>query len=351
MTRNRNIKEVHFYFNNVHNELKFRSIDDVKEYYDDFQSHYESILNEYGYFTMNDEFKITYNTTKFTKLFYSHKYSENILRSNYIYHFMQTCKSKGMIVNIIDSDYNKLNDKQAKADAKARKIELIDNVLENKIESSPIYQAIVKRSAMCHITIDEMSNNEAFKEIITNDRSFTNHLNINKMVCKVAEQDADVNNKYQSDFQEHVLTSTTSKIQFINRLQTILGVESFDIDYDKHHDKYNDAIKLDESICKLYKKVFSDSSKKTECITWYDGYKILINCYKNLFGSEIITTEIENKRINKKFVRTLKHNINTALITEHLNLILHRRESYDINERICEKYNIEVKPLTPVYIF
>ena len=94
--------------------------------------------------------------------------------------------------------------------------------------------------------------------------------------------------------------------------------------------------------------MFSDSSKKTECTSWYDGYKILINCYKNLFGSEIITTEIENKRINKKFVRTLKHNINTALITEHLNLILHRRDSYDINERICEKYNIE---LTPVYIF
>ena len=38
-----------------------------------------------------------------------------------------------MVINIIDFDYNRLNDKQAKADAKARKVELIDNVLENKI--------------------------------------------------------------------------------------------------------------------------------------------------------------------------------------------------------------------------
>ena len=73
MCRCRNIKEIHFYFNNVHNDLKFRSVDDVKEYYDDFQSHYDTILNEYGYFTTNDEFKITYNTTKFTELFYRQK--------------------------------------------------------------------------------------------------------------------------------------------------------------------------------------------------------------------------------------------------------------------------------------
>ena len=134
-------------------------------------------------------------------------------------------------------------------------------------------------------------------------------------------------------------------------MQTILGVESFDINYDKHHAKYDNVIKLDDSIYKLYKKVFSDSSKKTECNNWYDCYKILINCYKNLFGSDIISTEVENKRINKKFVRTSKHNVNTALITEHLNLILHRRQSCNIDERICEKYNIEVKPTIPVYIF
>ena len=89
----------------------------------------------------------------------------------------ETCKSKGMVINIIDSDYNKINDKQASVDAKTRKIELINNVLENKIESSPLYQTIVKRSSICKVTIDEMNNNDTFKNILTNDRNFTNHLN------------------------------------------------------------------------------------------------------------------------------------------------------------------------------
>ena len=165
-----------------------------------------------------------------------------------------------MVINIIDSEYNKMNDKQASDDAKSRKIELINNVLENKIESSPLYQAIVKRSSICKVTIDEMNNNDTFKNILTNDRNFTNHLNIDKMICITAEQDADINHKFQSDFKEHILTSTTSKIQFINRLQVILGIESFDIVYDKHYMKYANSIKLDDSIYKLYKKIFSDSN-------------------------------------------------------------------------------------------
>ena len=90
-----------------------------------------------------------------------------------------------------------MNDKQASVDAKARKIELINNVLENKIES--FISAIVKRSSICKVTIDEMNNNDTFKNILTNDRNFTNHLNIDKMICITAEQDADINHKFQSD--------------------------------------------------------------------------------------------------------------------------------------------------------
>ena len=52
----------------------------------------------------------------------------------------------------------------------------------------------------------------------------------------------------------------------------------------------------------IYIKVFSDSCEKQIVV-------LGINCCNNLFGSDIITTEIENKRINKKFVRASKHDI------------------------------------------
>ena len=70
--------------------------------------------------------------------------------------------------------------------------------------------------------------------------------------------------------------------------------------------------------------------------------KILINCYKNLFGGDIVITDVESKRINKKYTRTTKHTINKKLINEHLQLLLKRRESKNIDEKICQQFNIEI---------
>ena len=344
MTRCRNIKEVNFYFANIHNQLKFKTVDDVKDYYEEFQSHYETILNQYGHLTIDEDFKVKYNSTKFTELFYLHKLNENILRSNYIYHFIQTCKSKGMVINIKENTYNSVNDKEAKAKAKKRKDELIDNVLDNELETSQIFKSISKRLDICKISIDEMNENVTFKQIITDDHNFSNHLNICKMVEKEGELNADLSNKAEEDFKEHVIKSTIAKVQFIKKLESILKIDSFDIDYDKHQCKYNNEITVNDSLMKLYQKVFSESNKKLKCENFYDVYKTLINCYKNLFGGEIVITEVENKRIDKKFKRITKHTINKKLINEHLQLLLNRRKSSNIDEKICKQFDIEIKP-------
>ncbi len=62
MTRCRNIGEVNFYFAHIHNQLNFKTIDDVKDYYEEFQAHYETVLNQYGYLTLDQDFKVKYNT-------------------------------------------------------------------------------------------------------------------------------------------------------------------------------------------------------------------------------------------------------------------------------------------------
>ena len=343
MTRCRNIKEVNFYFSNIHNQLKFKTIDDVKDYYEEFQTHYETVLNQYGYITVDDDFRVKLNATKFTELFYLHKLNENILRSNYIYHFIQTCKSKGMKINIIENTYNSVNDKEAKAKAKKRKEELINNVLDNELESSQIFKSITKRLDICQITMEEMNESPLLKEIITNDMNFSHHLNISKMVEKDGELNADLSNKTDIDFKEHVMKSTIAKVQFIKKLESILKIDSFDIDYEKYKSQYFNEITVEDSVMKLYQKVFSESNKKIKCETFYDVYKTLINCYKNLFGGDIVITEVENKRIDKKFKRITKHTINKDLVNTHLQLLLNRRHSYDLNEKICKQFNIEIK--------
>ena len=139
------------------------------------------------------------------------------------------------------------------------------------------------------------------------------------------------------------MKSTIAKVQFSKKLESILKIDSFDIDYEKYKSQYFNEITVEDSVMKLYQKVFSESNKKLKCETFYDVYKTLINCYKNLFGGDIVITEVENKRIDKKFKRITKHTINKDLVNTHLQLLLNRRHSYDLNEKICKQFNIEIK--------
>ena len=68
-------------------------------------------------------------------------------------------------------------------------------------------------------------------------------------------------------------------------------------------------------------------------------------CCKNLFGSDIIVSDTIVARVNGKVTKIIKHNINVELITEHINLILYQRQICAIDEKICAKYNIDVKPM------
>ena len=140
--------------------------------------------------------------------------------------------------------------------------------------------------------------------------------------------------------------------KFIKKVEAILKIDSFDIDYDTHHTKYNNDINLEEAVLKLYKKVFADSSKKTDCKSFYDVYKILINCYKNLFGRDIVLSDVDKIRVNGVQAKIFKHFINKKLVNEHLQLFLNIRKSSEIDEKICKKFDIEVKPEPEVeYMF
>ena len=78
---------------------------------------------------------------------------------------------------------------------------------------------------------------------------------------------------------------------------------------------------------------------------------MLINCYKNLFGSDIIVSDAKVARVNGKVTKIIKHDINVELITEHINLILFRRNSYDIDERYVQNIILLLIQIYRVYVF
>ena len=78
---------------------------------------------------------------------------------------------------------------------------------------------------------------------------------------------------------------------------------------------------------------------------------MLINCYKNLFGSDIIVSDAKVARVNGKVAKIIIHDINVELITEHINLILFRRNSYDIDERYVQNIILLLIQIYRVYVF
>ena len=76
--------------------------------------------------------------------------------------------------------------------------------------------------------------------------------------------------------------------------------------------------------------------KKTDCKSFYDVYKLLINCYKNLFGRDIVVSDVDQKRIDGVKTKITKHSINKKLVNEHLQLFLNRRKSSEIDEKVCK---------------
>ena len=75
------------------NNLLYKSIDDVKEFYTTTEGHFNSIFRELIDIKSNID-GVKYTDNDFTKLFYEYQYQNNILFSSYEYNLAELLKNK-----------------------------------------------------------------------------------------------------------------------------------------------------------------------------------------------------------------------------------------------------------------
>jgi hypothetical protein len=114
-----------------------------------------------------------------------------------------------------------------------------------------------------------------------------------------------------------------SKIVYLQKIEKILNINHFDIDYDKHNDLLDDIYKdVDNILLFSYRRTFPKTTRKTPIESKRDLFDILANGYNSIVTGLFIPIEGKLTYINKKRVRLpTTYKLNVTLLTKHLELI------------------------------
>lgn len=346
MTRCRNIKSIHFFFSKVYHQLIFEDPNDVSVFYNNFYTLYEAELKNYGLLCYDES---TYETkvidNRFSRLFFLNKFQIKLLESSYLYHFKCICLSKGIAIQSVgvDNVIDKKTKKEYREIAETERKKIIKDAFEHlkekgddTLDNNQLANAIQKRMKICNITSNSVDEHPEFKDIITEDKEFKNHLNFCKLISTDSQKIKKFKEKQDLDFKEHASSSCDAKIALCSRIEKILNIGTLDISHEKHSDKYLTEL-VNTDILPVYQKMFTVSRQKP-ITRWLDLYKILISCYKGLCGESLFIYKQSKKVVNGKRVSIPIYTINDEYVKLHYSLMTKRQ--YCINEQFAKDHNL-----------
>jgi hypothetical protein len=327
MARNRNIGEVHYHINNKKYELKYKTCEDVEQYYTEFYKQYTELFKNFGALNIDDDGILNLNNNIYTRMFYKYEYYDNVYKSNYKYYFNEILIDKGFdVINV--SIKNNINVDIKKIDINEYNTKEINKWLEcDKNVDGMFSYNIEKRIEILQIPPTKI---DMYKDILIDKYKLQCHFNISKMLKKNDELKLSL--KKSSNGILKNLTSINSKIMIIKQFEDILKVNRFDVDHEKHNKKYTEKIEMDKKIYDLYLKMYRQ--KDVIHGLWGDVYHILIKCYKNVCGNDLIKMDRYTKNVNKKKVYFYKYSINTPFLNSHQDLIKYRSNVCELIEDV-----------------
>ncbi len=127
----------------------------------------------------------------------------------------------------------------------------------------------------------------------------------------------------------------------IKHIENVLGIKSFEIEFDQVKDNFNKDTKLTDMDYNEWKNLFN-SKRKTKPDNWKSTFELLINSYKNINSSLIITNDI-NKRVNNMRI-SKSYKINTNVFNDHMTIYKYASPNFtNICDHLKEiKNNIDI---------
>lgn len=341
MTRCRFIKNIHLYLDpknnqNKNNRLVQTSVEDLVEYYREFTSTYESFLTE-NHLLVREKFESTIATDLYSKLFFKNLFFNNVLNSNYIYHFLKICENKGFIIESVGTPVimDKKTKKELKEKVKDNQNDRFINILEEQPDledvGDPFCRTIIKRKDILGLSWKEIVDNPEYQEIVKENNVFSNHLIFSKLIAPSKNKLDKFDERLDVEFKELAIKSVDSKILFCTSVEKKLGIDVLDINYDKHSDKFNNDLDCVKYF-KTYDEIFATHKKQKnydDKNTWGDLYHLLISGYKHLCGTKVFNYTRKKATGGGHRDNIPVYNINDDYVTTNINLISKRRNRID----------------------
>jgi hypothetical protein len=251
----------------------------------------------------NDNYKLIKNS--FFKLFVKNEYMIDCYNSNKFYYFEKILNDHEFIL----SNFNEQFD--VKYDVPEIKIMNNYNDYINAIDKNLVqYSTINERIKYLNLP-DDNNMIEKYKEIISNEHKFNEHLNIIRFLKSDEYIEHKLINVVEQSFNVTYISNIYNKIKLLRQLMKQFQIEYFDIKYDKPNLK---DINLDDKRWELYKKLFRITKNKPK--NHYELVIMIVGMIKHL-TCPLIT---KMTRYNHNKERYVFHELNFEYINYHLSL-------------------------------
>jgi hypothetical protein len=316
-TRCRVIQDLYYYIQVKPKFLKYKNINDCKNKINNEKKVHYNILKELGCIEHTEDARTEIKDTIYTEMFIYNEMVDDVLKSNYSYHFEEIILNKGF--KIIDLNEMKTTIKKeftAKAkDGESDKMKEIKELyIDNKLQCKykQYYDLIENRKKILNINKEDI---EKYIDILIYDKDFENHIAISKLFRSMET----VNEEYKGEMCEKQIKSIYSKILLIEFIEKILKVERFEFKIiksllDNHIEEWN--VEYNKKYCNIIK------NKHEYDNTYRNLYKIRATLYRS-FNKDIIETIILKHK--QKQIRDYK--VNDRILKFHFELYKRRQNN------------------------
>ena len=307
--RNRNIKEVFIYVCKMKNNLLYKSINNVKEFYTTTEGHFNSIFRELIDIKCSID-KVEYTDNDFTKLFYEYQYQNNNLLSSYEYNLAEILKNKGFNIddetaifqtiklNISKDEKTEINDTIKETNAELYKsyinneptknekyLLLLNKRLEYFELPLPSYE-IYKEDKTHKIFLEE--NEDVFNDA----DAFNKYFNIALILDKTDNINIRFKNDLKSEYIENLYKSSVPLVKgYLNIIDKYLknDIKPLAFSFDDGDNNLNEKIEMDECDYGYIKSVIRTNKNKPT--TKKELLKMMVFIVADIFGRELFKIE------------------------------------------------------------
>jgi hypothetical protein len=342
--RNRNIKEVFIYICKMKNNLLYKSIDDVKEFYTTTEGHFNAIFRELVDIK-SSIYDIEYTDNDFTKLFYEYQYQNNILLSSYEYNLAELLKNKGFNIddetaifqtiklNISKAENIKITDTIKETNTALYKsyinneptknekyILLLNKRLEYFELPLPSYE-IYKEDKTHKIFLEE--NEDVFNDA----EAFNKYFNIALILDKNDNINKRFSNDLKSEYIENLYKSAVPLVKgYLNIIDKYLknDIEPLAFSFDDGDDKLNEKIEMDACDYGYIKSVIRTTKKQPK--NKLELLRMMIFIIADIFGRDLLRTERYKTKDRKQHT---KYIWNDTIYNKYEKLYNEKQKKYE----------------------